>query len=279
MLRDDLNRCAKALEDAGIDSPQADAFSLLEHVTGLSRASLLAKLNSELTPAQAAQLDNLTLKRAGRYPLQYILGSWSFLGIELAVGEGVLIPRDDTEVVFSLCREFLDGKQRAKAVDLCSGSGALAIALDKLCGADVTAVELSGEALSFLNKNINSNNSSVKSVKGDVFTCHTDFADGSLDLIVSNPPYIKSEEISALQPEVHFEPRMALDGGESGFDFYESIIKNWSGKLKSGGALAFELGEDQADKVRALMSGRGFKIIRTAEDFGGVQRAIIGTML
>ena len=96
---------------------------------------------------------------------------------------------------------------------------------------------------------------------------------------MSNPPYIKSEDIKTLQSEVQFEPVMALDGGKSGFDFYESIIENWSSKLKNGGALAFELGEEQADYVSELMERKGFSEIRTELDFGGIHRAIIGTML
>ena len=118
--------------------------------------------------------------------------------------------------------------------------------------------------------------SKVKAIKGDVLLCHGDFPDSSLDLIVSNPPYIKNGDLSALQPEVQFEPKTALDGGESGYDFYEAIILSWSRKLKSGGALVFELGENQAERVTELMKKRGFENIRTELDFGGCERAIIG---
>ena len=135
--------------------------------------------------------------------------------------------------------------------------------------AEVTAIELSGEALDFLKKNIDLNGSKVKAVKGDVLLCHGEFPGNSLDLIVSNPPYIKKDELRTLQTEVQFEPEMALDGGESGFDFYEAMIRDWSGKLKPGGALVFELGENQAEHVTELMKRQGFEEIRTALDFGG----------
>lgn len=178
-----------------------------------------------------------------------------------------------------LCLDFLRDKPSARAVDLCAGSGAISVALNKLGNAEVTAVELSEEAFKFLLKNIELNNSQVTPLNDDIFTCHSRFADQSLDLIVSNPPYIKREELESLQEEVRFEPRLALDGGESGYDFYEAIIRDWSGKLRHGGALAFELGEGQAQRVSELMRQKGFSDIRIENDLGGIQRAIIGTML
>ena len=138
---------------------------------------------------------------------------------------------------------------------------------------------MSDDAFEFLEKNIKRNNSKVNAVKGDVFKSFCDFEDDTFDLIVSNPPYIKSDDIQTLQAEVQQEPRLALDGGKSGYDFYEAIIKNWSAKLRHGGALAFELGENQSDYVSDLMKSQGFENIRTSLDLGGVQRAIIGTML
>ena len=137
-------------------------------------------------------------------------------------------------------------------------------------------MELSDKAFYFLQKNIKENNSRVKIIQGDVLSCYTDFADGSVDLIVSNPPYIKKEDLSGLQAEVQFEPAMALDGGADGFDFYRAIIRDWSRKLKPGGALVFELGEEQAHPVAAMMKQQGFSEIRTALDLGGCERAIIG---
>ena len=216
-------------------------------------------------------------KRLTRYPLQYILGEWSFMGFELEVGEGVLIPRDDTEVCVGLCLGYLKNKPSVKAVDLCSGSGAIAIALEKLGKADVTAIELSDTTFKFLVKNISKNNCRINTVHGDIFTYHKAFENGSLDLIVSNPPYIRRGELGSLQTEVRFEPNMALDGGESGFDFYEAIVRDWSSKLKRGGALVFELGEGQAETVAAMMKAAGFAEIRTEKDFGNCERAIIGT--
>ena len=279
MLKDELRKCRDRLAAAGLEAPDFEAQCLVEHVTGYSRTAQIIRGGEALSSAQTKRLDELTEKRLTHYPLQYLLGSWSFMGFELEVGQGVLIPRDDTEVAVGLCLDFLKTRPQSRVIDLCSGSGAIAIALACLSGAEVTAVELSDKAFYFLEKNINSNKAAVKAAKGDVLSCHADYEDGSYDLIVSNPPYIRTDELPTLQPEVRFEPKLALDGGESGYDFYEAIVKNWSRKLKPNGALVFELGEGQAAYVSELMRAQGFADIRTALDLGGEQRAIIGTML
>ena len=277
MLRDVYRDCRQKLMDGGIGNADFEALCIIEHATGFDRTALIAHGGSPVSEAQKHIIDTYTEKRLTRYPLQYILGEWSFMGFELEVGEGVLIPRDDTEVCVGLCLSYLKNKPGAKAVDLCSGSGAIAIALEKLGKADVTAIELSDAAFNFLKKNIAKNNCRINAVHGDVLTCHKAFDNGSLDLIVSNPPYIKRGELGSLQTEVRFEPNMALDGGESGFDFYEAMIRDWSSKLKRGGALVFELGEGQAETVAEMMKAAGFAEIRTEKDFGNCERAIIGT--
>ena len=278
-LREAYNRCRAGLAENGFDSPELEAMALVDKAVGCDRLRLISHGNDELSDSEAALVEELLQRRLGHVPLQYITGSWSFCGFEFSVGEGVLIPRDDTEVVVGLCLDFLRGKPSARAVDLCAGSGAISVALNKLGNAEVTAVELSEEAFKFLLKNIELNNAQVTPLNDDIFTCHSRFADQSLDLIVSNPPYIKREELESLQEEVRFEPRLALDGGESGYDFYEAIIRDWSVKLRHGGALAFELGEGQAQRVSELMRQKGFSDIRIENDLGGIQRAIIGTML
>ena len=264
------------LQRGGIEAADFEAQCLVEHVTGFDRAGQIAHGGDSLTAEQQRQLISLTEKRSTHYPLQYLLGKWEIMGIPLLVGEGVLIPRDDTEVCVGLCLDYLKDKPHAEAVDLCAGSGAISLALEAYGKANVTAVELSDKAFYFLQKNIKENNSRVKIIQGDVLSCYTDFADGSVDLIISNPPYIKKEDLSGLQEEVQFEPAMALDGGADGFDFYRAIIRDWSRKLKPGGALVFELGEEQAHPVAAMMKQQGFSEIRTALDLGGCERAIIG---
>ena len=268
------------LTEAGFETPAFEALCLTEKVFGFNRLALITKAEETVASEEKlAVLAELTEKRLNHEPLQYLLGKWSFMGIDLLVGEGVLVPRDDTEVVTSLCIDYLSCKESPNVIDLCAGSGAISLALEKYANCKVTAVELSDKAFSYLTQNIKLNNSAVNALNGDIFECHKDIADNSLDLIVSNPPYIKTADIASLQKEVQHEPAMALDGGESGLDFYRKIVPLWKSKLKAGGALAFELGEGQYDEVSRILADNGFGGITESIDFGGIQRAIIGTLL
>lgn len=269
----------KLLENNNIENSKFEAQSLLQKAFSLDRVGFIIHKTDKADENCSHNFLNFIEKRISGEPLQYILGEWSFMGFDFKVGRGVLIPRDDTEVVVNLCIDFLKNRADKKTVDLCSGSGAIAVALDKISGAKVTAVEIDETAFSYLETNVKENNSSVKPVMADALKICDTFADGGLDLIVSNPPYIKSADIETLQKEVRLEPRLALDGGEDGCDFYREIVNRWSRKLKKGGALAFELGEGQADAVKALMTEQGFSDFKISLDFGGVQRAIIGTLL
>lgn len=269
----------KLLENNNIENSKFEAQSLLQKAFLLDRVGFIIHKTDKADENCSHNFLKFIEKRISGEPLQYILGEWSFMGFDFKVGRGVLIPRDDTEVVVNLCIDFLKNRTDKKTVDLCSGSGAIAVALDKISGAKVTAVEIDETAFSYLETNVKENNSSVKPVMADALKICDTFADGGLDLIVSNPPYIKSADIETLQKEVQLEPRLALDGGEDGCDFYREIVNRWSRKLKKGGALAFELGEGQADAVKALMTEQCFSDFKISLDFGGVQRAIIGTLL
>ncbi len=276
MLKDLYLKLRGILSEAEIEAPELEARLLIEGVTGMNRASQIANSNSEISGEIQEKLISMAQKRAEHLPLQYILGKWSFMGFELKVGEGVLIPRDDTEVLVGLCLDYLKNSNGKTALDLCAGSGAISVLLDKLANADVTAVELSDKAYNFLLENIKGTN--IKPHKGDIFECYRDFEAKSFDLIASNPPYIKTDEIEALQTEVGYEPKTALDGGADGLDFYRAIVKRWTPLLKSGGAMAFELGEGQAEYVGGLMADHGYINIKTAKDLGGTDRAIIGIL-
>ncbi len=276
MLKDLYLKIRGILSEAEIEAPELEARLLIEGVTGMNRASQIANSNSEISGEIQEKLISMAQKRAEHLPLQYILGKWSFMGFELKVGEGVLIPRDDTEVLVGLCLDYLKNSNGKTALDLCAGSGVVSVALDKLANADVTAVELSDKAYNFLLENIKGTN--IKPHKGDIFECYRDFEAKSFDLIASNPPYIKTDEIEALQTEVGYEPKTALDGGADGLDFYRAIARRWTPLLKSGGAMAFELGEGQAEYVGGLMADHGYINIKTAKDLGGTDRAIIGIL-
>lgn len=281
MTIEELYKQAKyKLQKAGIEDPAFDALCLIEKVFDYNHAMLIAKGDAVATDEQENCFNELVNRRADFEPLQYILGSWNFMGYDFYVGKGVLIPREDTSEVVSLCLEQAKNYENPKILDLCAGSGAISIVLAKeIPNADVTAVELSDEAFPYLQKNIEHNNAKVNAVKGDIFKCLVDFEDGSFDIIVSNPPYIIRDEIKTLQKEVQLEPSMALDGGVDGYDFYRFIVKNWTCKLKPNGALAFELGEGQIETVKKLMEIENYRNFKEKIDLGDIQRAIIGTLL
>ncbi len=267
------------LEKAGVDSPAFNSLCLIEKVCGFTHTDLIINGNKSIDDEKLNELKALAYRRIQGEPLQYILGQWEFYGYKFKVGKGVLIPRDDTEVILHNCLNFLKGKNNAKVLDLCSGSGTLAIVISQETNAKVTAVEKSKKALSYLKENTSLNHATINIVQGDIFNCMNSFPDNSFDLIVSNPPYVKTDEIKDLQIEISHEPEMALDGGKDGFDFYKHIIKYWSSKLKSNGMLAFEIGENQFDTIKQLMIDYGYKNIGGAYDLGGIRRTIYGTLI
>ena len=276
-LNEIYTQTKQALKRAGVDSPVFDALCLFEQVFSLDRHGLIMHGGDVADPEKTEQLNALADRRVGGEPLQYILGKWSFYGNEYFVGPGVLIPREDTQCVVDAAINALKGKAKLNIADLCSGTGAIAITLAQKLDCTVTAVELYDAAFSYLRKNIDcSNADNVSPVKADVLCDYDKFSNGTFDLIISNPPYIETNEIKTLQSEVQYEPKTALDGGQDGLIFYRNIVKNWSKKLKSGGMLCFELGEGQYEPVREMMLENGFENIGYELDLGGTKRAIYG---
>lgn len=272
------NKAKEELDKAGIEDPAFNSMCLIEKVFDIDKARLMTE-NTLADDKQGALFLTLLGRRLCGEPLQYILGEWEFYGYKFKVGKGVLIPRDDTEVLLRSALDYLKDKPKAKVLDLCSGSGALAVVIAKETDAEVYALEKSAEALPYLCENININKANIEVVAGDVTTCANEFSDKSFDLIISNPPYIISNEIDTLQTEISFEPRMALDGGDDGLKFYRSIIKEYTSKIKSGGMLAFEIGEGQFDDVKTLMESENIKNINCKLDLGGIQRVVYGTVI
>lgn len=261
------------LTRAGIDDPSYETTEILCTVLHCDRTELILR-DGELSGEESEKAVMMAQRRTKGEPLQYILGSWSFMGREYKVGEGVLIPRDDTEVVVREALRLGKGFDHPVIVDLCAGSGIIAVTLAKELDATVYAVEKSDKAFSYLTENISLNQANVTAIHADLADCVGDFTDASLDMIVSNPPYIRSDEIAGLQSEVQYEPRLALDGGESGYDFYESILSLWSKKLKKGGCIAFEIGEGQFDRIAELLTAAGYTDIKGTPDIQGITRAV-----
>lgn len=268
----------ETLENAGVPDADFDSLCLMESIFGADRTALILHGDRPAGSEECRRFFSAIDERCTGRPLQYIVGKWNFMGFDFLVGEGVLIPRDDTEVACEAALELAQKMERPRIIDLCSGSGAIAITLAKLIpDADVTALELSDTAFSYLERNIGLNNArNVKAVKADVTTAFGDFEDGTFDIIVSNPPYIITKQIDTLQRELAFEPRMALDGGEDGLYFYRIITEKWRSKLKDGGWLVYETGEDEHEPVRDDMLLHGFVDISYKLDLQGYKRATCG---
>lgn len=269
------NDAKKKLKAAGIEAYGFEAREIMRHLTGYTNAQIINKYDEQLTPYLQTIYNSIMEKRLNHYPLQYILGCWSFYGYEFLVGEGVLIPRADTETLVDVALDYLKNKKEAKVLDLCSGSGCVAVAIEKNSDATVTAVEKFDTPFQYLERNIAHNKSNVTAVKEDVFSFSTD---ERYDLIVSNPPYISAEEMEIIDTETSFEPDTALYGGEDGLLFYRLITSRYKRFLKDGGMLALEVGFAQAEAVKTLMRDSGYTEIGTKEDINGIQRVVFGTV-
>lgn len=263
------------LTAAGCEDAAFDARCLLEDLGGLGHGQRADK--TPLTETQTASLGRALDERQTGRPLQYILGNWDFLDMTLAVGEGVLIPRPDTETLCETVAAALAGQKEPRVLDLCAGTGCVGLGIAGLCPvARVTAVELSDDALPYLRENIARYPARrAEARQADVLTDAVRF-EGGWDAIVSNPPYIPTGELPTLQREVRHEPVMALDGDADGLRFYRVIATEWSRKLRDGGILAVEVGYGQADAVTALFAAAGLRECRTARDAAGVERVVIG---
>lgn len=274
-IRETFSFIKQKLSSADIDDVNYDAITIMQHVLNISRADITIYGDKAVSDSDFDTITKLTDRRITGEPIQYIIGYWEFFSRRFNVADGVLIPRDDTEVLVRACIDLLYDKKELKVIDLCSGSGIIAVTLQKeLNNSEVYAVEKSDVAYSFLKENCDINNADVNTIHADLYDCADSFEDSFFDLIVSNPPYIKSDEIAVLQREVQFEPKMALDGGVDGYDFYRGIVDTWSRKLKIGGIIAFEIGEGQFEYICDILTNHGFSDIKAYYDLGSTIRAV-----
>ena len=255
---------------------QLDARLLLEHVCGTSIQTLLLDGDRSVSERDATLYRELIKRRCSREPLAYILGKWDFMGLEFGVSSHVLIPEQDTEnLVEEVMRELCDGD---RILDLCTGSGCILLSLLHYSNATTgVGTDLSEEVVAAARENAVRLGLSDRSEwrTGNLFEAVK--PDERFDIIVSNPPYIKSGIIGELAPEVRIhEPRMALDGGDDGLDFYRRIIPEAADHLVTGGMLFLEIGYDQADQVSALMKDAGYYEVRAIKDYGGNDRIVCG---
>lgn len=271
-LRSALEYGKESLQEANIEDAANDAWLLLSYVTGITRAVYFMDMERELTEQQEGEYLDYLSRRQKRVPLQHITGEQEFMGLTFRVNEHVLVPRRDTEVlVETVLEKACPGME---ILDMCTGSGCILISLLKL-GKELSGagVDVSEKALVMARENAKRQGVDAEFLHSDLFTD----VRGQYDIIVSNPPYIRTEVIRGLQEEVRlYDPMLALDGKEDGLHFYRRIIEESPKYLKEKGSLYFEIGHDQGQEVSALMKEAGFTGVTVKKDLAGLDRVVFG---
>lgn len=266
-----IRETAALFREAGIPDPAWDSALLLAHITGRPALNLRLDTDTALDEATLARYAALRDRRLQRVPLQYLTQEQSFMGHDFYVDERVLIPRPETELLTELAIEAL--RSRATALDLCCGSGCIAISMAlALATAQVHAADLSPDALAVTRRNAETLGAGITLHQGDLFAAVEGLR---FDLIISNPPYIPTADCRTLQQEVLQEPGMALDGGNDGYDFYRRIAREAPAHLNDGGVVLLEVGFDQAEDVAELMRRAGFREISIHPDLQGIPRMVV----
>ncbi|NLD19711.1 MAG: peptide chain release factor N(5)-glutamine methyltransferase [Clostridiales bacterium] len=283
-----VNEGEHRLSRAFCMDPKIDAEELYCFLTGMDKVTLFLKAEEEVKPETEEKYFELIEKRAGRVPLQHITGKQEFMGYTFNVSPDVLIPRQDTEtLVVEAARviqdmppkktsfiERMKGEKDREVLDLCCGSGAIGISMAKIClGIKVTACDISSAAVENAVENAKKLRAKVKFLHGDMFE---PVRDRTFDMIVTNPPYIKTSMLSILQEEVKgHEPLNALDGGRDGLKFYRTIVEKAQSHLKSGGYLFMEIGHDQAEDLRKMLKDSGkYTPAEVIRDLPGKDRVV-----
>lgn len=279
-LKQALEYGKEVLHQAEVPEYDLDAWYLLEYVTGVGRAMYFADYEKELSAGQETQYHTLIEKRAQRIPLQHLTGVQEFMGLEFVVNEHVLIPRQDTEILVETALEMVkqEKEKQWRLLDMCTGSGCILLSIlsymkEYGVQAEGTGVDISCEALKVAEENAKRLQKEVRLLNSNLF----EVVDGQYEMIVSNPPYIRTAELEALQEEVRcHDPKIALDGMEDGLYFYRKIVDESRVRLVKGGYLMFEIGCDQAADVSDMMCKAGFSEVTVKKDLAGLDRVVFG---
>lgn len=278
-----LEKGVDLIKDREFGNPVLEAILILSNLLNVDKTYIYTHGKDEVSQEVGDKYLKLMDKRASGYPVQYILKEREFMGLDFYIEEGVLVPRPDTEILVEYIIEYIKeeyGKKRINILDLGIGSGAISLSLAYYCrNAEVYGLDIGDIPLKVANINkerFNLNN--VNFYKGDLFKAIEGLnLEGQFHIIASNPPYIPREEIVKLQDEVKdFEPRLALDGGEDGLDFYRRITPKSKTYLIKGGLLIYEIGYDQGEAVRDILTKEGFQRVSILKDLQGLDRVIFG---
>jgi protein-(glutamine-N5) methyltransferase, release factor-specific len=268
-----FDKYVKLLEEKNFKDAKSDILLLIYEIFDFDFSKWTMYKYDEIEDiSKLDTLNKYVKKRLGHMPIQYILNRAYFCGLPLYVNENVLIPRFDTEVLVEEVLKISKKDKSKRILDICTGSGAIAIALKKLGGFErVDALDISDKALEVARRNANELDLDINFLKSDMFSSLT--CENKYDIIVSNPPYIQSDVVDTLESEVKdFEPRLALDGDVDGMKFYKIIAENYENYLADNGVLALEIGYDEADDIRALFEGKNVVI---KKDLANLDRVAI----
>jgi release factor glutamine methyltransferase len=274
-----IREAREFLEKSGIDDAGREAELIISFCLGIDRV-ILYRDNPKISQEQILEIEGFLKRRSKREPLQYILGYTDFRGLRIKVAKGILIPRPETELLVEeavkIISNFKIRNSKLMILDLCTGSGCIALALARKCpSAEVYGTDSSEVAIAYAKEN-----AAINRIKNATFLRGNLFEPvrrpATFNLIVSNPPYIRKNDIKALQPEIRdWEPVEALDGGEDGLDYYRVIIPEARGFLKKDGFLMLELGIDQSEAVKRIALDAGFMDISLKKDYAGIERILM----
>lgn len=277
-----LDTRRQLMEKEGEPMASQLARHLICHFSGKTHDQFLRDRDTYASEEVCHLVNSAVRRLLADEPLAYILGEWTFYGLDLYVDHNVLIPRDDTCALAELAMKrglFLDKNPRI--LDLCTGSGCIGLAIaDRVKDARVTLADISQEALAVAKKNMSrlKLGGRVSCIRVDALQPAPEYL-GKFHMIVSNPPYITTEEMKTLDASVKdYEPHLALCGGDDGLVFYRAIVENFTSALRPGGLLAFEFGEGQGDDICSILQNRGYTILERVQDFGGTERAVLAQL-
>lgn len=270
-----LTKAANILKDANIENIEYDIKTILRDTFDIDYNKFVMDMDNEIETDKSLEYEFISRieKRKKHIPLQYIINKQNFYGLDLYVNESVLIPRYDTENIVDCIVKDFEGSKDISVLDLCTGSGCIAISLKKNGFEKVFALDISDKALEVAKHNAYIHNADITFIKSDLYKELPN--DIRFDLIVSNPPYIRTGEIEKLDDEVKdFEPKLALDGGKDGLDFYKKILNLSKEFINKNGSLYFEIGYDQAKDVVDIAKKEGYYNIKIIKDLSGKDRGI-----
>ena len=275
-IKDIFIEYKKILKENNFDTYSLDVEVLLMNVTGFSKTQLYLNTDYTLKTEEYEKFKKFFNRRLKNEPIAYIIEKCEFMGMDFLLNNHTLIPRPDTEILVEKAIEIINKNNFNNALDIGTGSGAIAISLAKYCNINVTALDINNEAIEMAKKNASMNKvKNIEFIQSDIF----EKINNKYDIIVSNPPYIKTEDIKTLEKNVKdYEPILALDGGKSGLIFYEKITNNAIKYLNKNGYLMFEIGYDQAKEVKNIMENNNFYNITVLKDLSGLDRVVFANI-